>query len=98
MKLENFYPTAKDFLCSDHFENDCFMPNGKRKTLRKKLHAVPTIFTGKFVKNINVIFQNSFTHNYFTLTTKLQSVFFAILHKSSVSFFAKVEVILELLS
>ncbi|XP_036142966.1 THAP domain-containing protein 5-like isoform X3 [Monomorium pharaonis] len=44
IKMENFYPTIQDLICSIHFEENCFLRHGQKKTLRLKKNAIPTIF------------------------------------------------------
>ncbi|XP_055679021.1 uncharacterized protein LOC129787461 [Lutzomyia longipalpis] len=56
---------VKYFMCSDHFEDHCFVPGSKRSVLRKQMHPleipVPTIFKSnidKFVPKATKIVQN----------------------------------------
>ncbi|XP_055697034.1 uncharacterized protein LOC129798086 [Phlebotomus papatasi] len=45
---------VKYFICSDHFEADCFLPGSKRSVLKKQMHPleipVPTIFKSNIDK------------------------------------------------
>ena len=42
LKRENYKPTDRSLLCSDHFDDSCFDRTGQTTRLRKD--AVPTVF------------------------------------------------------
>ncbi|XP_036142965.1 THAP domain-containing protein 5-like isoform X2 [Monomorium pharaonis] len=55
IKMENFYPTIQDLICSIHFEENCFLRHGQKKTLRLKKNAIPTIFRDVVYTDPNLI-------------------------------------------
>lgn len=62
MKIKNFYPTSNDVLCSDHFERNCFLRHGQRKSLQLKRNAIPTIFTRKCLNLEDYFFKYTFKY------------------------------------
>ena len=49
MRMEDFVPSTKSILCSDHFDKSCFFHRGN---IRLKSDAVPTIFLHEKRKGI----------------------------------------------
>uniref|UniRef100_A0A6B2EAN9 Uncharacterized protein n=1 Tax=Phlebotomus kandelakii TaxID=1109342 RepID=A0A6B2EAN9_9DIPT len=54
---------VKYFICSDHFEPDCFIPGSKKSILKKQMHPleipVPTIFKSNIDKFVPKALQGS---------------------------------------